>query len=44
MYRSLAGKADAAAALRTAGTLPAAAIDDGDSRTYLLAYLMANAA
>jgi endo-1,3(4)-beta-glucanase len=44
MYRSLAGKADAAVALRIAGTLPPAAVDDGDSRTYLLAYLMANAA
>ncbi len=44
MYRSLAGKADAEAALRTAEQLPAAGIDDGDSRTYLLAYLMANAA
>ena len=44
MYRSLAGKADAEAALRTAEQLPASAIDDGDSRTYLLAYLMANAA
>jgi endoglucanase Acf2 len=44
MYRSLAGKADAAAALREARTLPDTAIDDGSSRTYLLAYLMANAA
>jgi endoglucanase Acf2 len=44
MYRSLAGVQDARAALRAARTLPAKAIDDGDSRTYLLAYLMARSA
>ena len=40
MYRGLAGPRQAAAALAVARALPETAIDDGDSRTYLLAYLM----
>ena len=41
MYAALAGDTDRATALATARTLSDAAIDDGDSRTYLLAFLMA---
>jgi endoglucanase Acf2 len=44
MYRSLASRADAEAALRVARSLPDSAIDDGNSRTYLLAYLAAGVA
>ncbi|HET9998898.1 MAG TPA: glycosyl hydrolase [Nocardioides sp.] len=40
MYSGLAGRADAQAALETARTLPDEAIDQGNSRSYLLAYLM----
>jgi endoglucanase Acf2 len=39
MYSALAGKAEAAAALTTARTLPDSAIDDGNSRSYLLAFI-----
>jgi endoglucanase Acf2 len=42
MYRSLAGGRDAAAALAAARKLPAKAIDNGNSRTYLLAYILAD--
>lgn len=42
MYRSLLGGADATAALKAARSLPASAIDNGNSRTYLLAYILAN--
>jgi endoglucanase Acf2 len=44
MYESLAGPAAARTALAAAKSLPSAGIDNGDSRTYLLAYIMANAA
>jgi endo-1,3(4)-beta-glucanase len=40
MYRALAGAPDAAEALDAARTLPSAAIDDGNSRSYLLAWIM----
>lgn len=40
MYSALAGPEDAAAALETASTLNEDRIDDGNSRSYLLAYLM----
>jgi endoglucanase Acf2 len=40
MYGALAGADDAAAALESARVLPDAAIDDGNSRTYLLAWIM----
>jgi endo-1,3(4)-beta-glucanase len=43
MYQSLAGSTDAAAALRAAADLPDSAIDDGNSRTYMTAFIMANA-
>jgi endo-1,3(4)-beta-glucanase len=43
MYQSLAGSKDAAAALRAAADLPDSAIDDGNSRTYMTAFIMANA-
>jgi hypothetical protein len=39
MYRALAGGADLAKARQTATSLPETAIDDADSRTYLLAWL-----
>lgn len=42
MYRSLLGGAEARAALQTARAFPASAIDNGDSRTYLLAYIMSH--
>ena len=40
MYSALAGAADRDRALGIAGTLPDSAIDDGMSRSYLLAWLM----
>jgi endo-1,3(4)-beta-glucanase len=43
MYQSLAGSKDAATALRAAADLPDSAIDDGNSRTYMTAFIMANA-
>ncbi|WP_232548153.1 glycosyl hydrolase [Propioniciclava soli] len=43
MYRALAGQEDAAEALDTARSLPDEFIDDGNSRTYLLAFCMAQA-
>lgn len=39
MYRALAGQVSADRALRDAAALPDSAIDDADSRTYLLAWL-----
>ncbi|HEY8588860.1 MAG TPA: glycosyl hydrolase, partial [Naasia sp.] len=42
MYRSLAGGDEARAALEEARTLPDERIDDGDSRAYLLAYILSN--
>jgi endoglucanase Acf2 len=42
MYRSLAGTSEAQAALTEARALPASAIDNGDSRTYLEAYILSN--
>ncbi|ARC55656.1 hypothetical protein AS850_01025 [Frondihabitans sp. 762G35] len=44
MYQSLAGPDQAKAALAVARKLPAKDIDNGDSRAYLLAYILANAA
>ncbi|WP_110241289.1 glycosyl hydrolase [Nocardioides gilvus] len=41
MYAGLAGPTDAREALEQARTLPADAIDQGNSRSYLLAFLMA---
>ncbi len=43
MYAGLAGPQDAAAALDEATTLDAKWVDDGNSRSYLLAWLMARA-
>ncbi|BDZ45795.1 hypothetical protein [Naasia aerilata] len=43
MYSSLAGREQAGEALAAARALPTATIDDGNSRSYLLAYIMANA-
>ena len=43
MYAGLAGRADAAAALAEASNLDAKWVDDGNSRSYLLAWLMARA-
>jgi endoglucanase Acf2 len=40
MYSALAGPDDAASALRQARELPDAALDDGNSRSYLLAWIM----
>ena len=40
MYSALAGPEAAASALDAAQSLPAARIDDGDSRSYLLAWLL----
>jgi len=40
MYQSLAGAEDAVAALDAARELPASAIDDGNSRSHLLAFIM----
>ena len=44
MYSALAGQQDREAALATARTVSDEAIDDGSTRTYLLAFLMAGAA
>ena len=44
MYAGLAGQEDAAAALKEASRLDAKWVDDGNSRSYLLAWLMAQAA
>ncbi len=41
MYGALAGKDDARAALEQASTLDDKWVDDGNSRAYLLAWLMA---
>lgn len=41
MYSSLAGEQDARAALDKARSLPSERIDDGDTRSYLLAFIMA---
>lgn len=41
-YRALAGHDEAAAAWAAAQTLPASAVDDGDSRSYLLAWIAAH--
>jgi len=43
MYAALAGRADAAAALNEASNLDPKWVDDGNSRSYLLAWLMARA-
>jgi endo-1,3(4)-beta-glucanase len=40
MYAGLQGPDAASAALKTAETLPEERIDDGNSRAYLLAWLM----
>jgi hypothetical protein len=40
MYSSLAGSSQATSALQTARTLPATSIDDANSRSYLLAWIM----
>jgi len=40
MYQSLAGPDDAVAALEAARALPDAAIDDGNSRSHMLAFIM----
>jgi endo-1,3(4)-beta-glucanase len=40
MYRALAGEAEAADAIELARELPDDSIDDGNSRSYLLAWLM----
>ena len=42
MYSALAGRTQAAAALNAAVRLPDSAIDDADSRSYLMAFLMTN--
>ena len=42
MYRSLAGPDDAAEALELARTLPEERIDDGNTRSYLLAFVMSH--
>ena len=42
MYRSLAGPKEAAAAWTAAQQLPATAIDNGDSKSYLLAFIAAH--
>jgi endo-1,3(4)-beta-glucanase len=44
MYSALAGPEDAAAALEAAGALPEDRIDQGNSRSWLLAWLMVHAA
>jgi endo-1,3(4)-beta-glucanase len=41
MYKGLAGKKDAAQAYKDAAALPADRIDDGNSRSYLMAWLSA---
>ena len=40
MYSALEGPSQASSALALARTLPAKDIDDGDSRTYLMAWIM----
>jgi hypothetical protein len=40
MYSALSGKSAAASALATARSLPDKYIDDADSRSYLLAWIM----
>lgn len=42
MYRALEGRSQAAAALDSARALPATSIDDADSRSYLLAWIMSH--
>ena len=42
MYTALEGRSQAAAALASARALPAASIDDADSRSYLLAWIMSH--
>ncbi|MDN5964257.1 MAG: hypothetical protein L0H81_06895, partial [Actinomyces sp.] len=42
MYRSLAGPDDAASALTIARGLPDERIDDGNTRSYLMAFVMSN--
>jgi endoglucanase Acf2 len=42
MYSALGGSEPARGALEVARTLPADAIDDADSRSYLMAFLMAH--
>ncbi|ARU50925.1 hypothetical protein CBR64_04905 [Cellulosimicrobium cellulans] len=44
MYAALAGPDDAAAALDVARTLPVERVDDGNTRSYLLAWLLVHAA
>lgn len=44
MYAGLAGKQDAAAALKEASSLDAKWVDDGNSRAYMTAWLMTRAA
>jgi hypothetical protein len=41
MYQALAGPEDAATALDAARSLPEVAIDDGNSRSHMLAFIMA---
>ena len=41
MYESLAGASAAKSALTAAEKLPETAIDNGNSRTYMLAFIMA---
>jgi endoglucanase Acf2 len=43
MYQALAGPQDAATALEAARALPDTAIDDGNSRSHLLAFIMSRA-
>jgi endoglucanase Acf2 len=43
MYAGLAGRDDAAAALEVARSLPDERIDDGSTRSWMLAWLMAHA-
>ena len=42
MYTALEGRSQAAAALASARALPATSIDDADSRSYLLAWIMSH--
>jgi hypothetical protein len=44
MYQALAGPEDAATALESARSLPDTAIDDGNSRSHLLAFIMSRIA
>ena len=41
MYSALAGKDAAASALTTLAALPATGIDDGNSRSYAMAWILA---